>query len=59
MCLDKCNEGRKRVVNKCSKIRECSAGAAKMQCMLVKEKNATEEWKYFYNQIEVFKHVRL
>lgn len=35
--------------------RECSAGVAKMQCMFVKEMNATE-WQYFYNQIDGFTH---
>ncbi|TGN29187.1 DUF4377 domain-containing protein [Empedobacter tilapiae] len=35
--------------------RECSAGVAKMQCMLVKKDN-TSEWQYFYNQIDGFTH---
>ena len=35
--------------------RECTAGVAKMQCMMVKEANAAE-WQYFYNQIEGFEH---
>lgn len=35
--------------------RECTAGVAKMQCMMVKEANANE-WQYFYNRIEGFKH---
>ena len=35
--------------------KECTAGVAKMQCLLVKEGDATE-WQYFYNQIEGFTH---
>lgn len=36
-----------------SETKECSAGIAKMQCMLVKKDN-TAEWQYFYNHIEGF-----
>ncbi|WP_334124987.1 DUF4377 domain-containing protein [Empedobacter brevis] len=35
--------------------RECSAGAGKMQCMMVKEGDAAE-WQYFYNYIDGFTH---
>ncbi|WP_413532589.1 DUF4377 domain-containing protein [Empedobacter brevis] len=35
--------------------RECSAGAAKMQCMLIKNDDSSD-WQLFYNHIDGFNH---
>jgi hypothetical protein len=40
-----------------AETRECSNGAGKMQCMLVREK-PTDEWQYFYNNIDGFNYER-